>query len=397
MNVIIVLYLLLIAPKLAWERLKGKRHPGFKERVGFSVPKPTKPLIWIHAISVGEVKAASPLLKAVKEKNPNTQFLITTTTETGQKEAHRTLKEADFIAYAPLDLSFVVRRWVKVLNPKQFILVESDFWPNLLKALKRNGTQISVVSGKISERSFKRFKLFSFFTKKLFSHFDQICVQNKLYRDRFIQLASKTKVHITGNLKLDLLAQPILLPLKLPNQSIIFSCTHETEENDLLNVFLESDYFLVIAPRHPERFKIVAELLLKKKIPFSTWKNRNQLERVLLVDEMGQLPACYAATRLAIMGGSFVDHIGGHNVLEPLLYETPVLFGPYMFGQEEFKNLALELGAGQQVCLKEIRQTVDAFFQHKEIENKMKRASREVISKGRGSLHKTLTHLSRSQ
>lgn len=394
MNVLIVLYLLLIAPILLWERLRGKRHPGFKERIGLSLPKPTGPLIWIHAISVGEVKAASPLLKALKEKSPDAQFLITTTTATGQKEAKRSLKEANFIAYGPIDLSFVVKRWVKRLNPKQYILVESDFWPNLLRALKKNGTEISLVSGKISERSFNRFKLFSFFTKKLFSHFDHICVQNELYRSRFAVLVKDSKkIRVTGNLKFDLQAQPIQSHLKLPKQSITISCTHEPEEEWLLDALIKSDYFLILAPRHPERFKRVAELLEKKKIPFSTWKNREQIQKVLLVDVMGQLPACYAASQLTILGGSFVDHIGGHNVLEPLLYETPVFFGPHMFGQEEFKRLVLESGAGKEIKLKEIRQTVDAFFQHKEIEEEMKCAAKRVITSGRGTTQKTLIGL----
>ena len=214
----------MIAPKILLERLRGKRHPAFRERLGFSLPKVKGPVIWIHAISVGEVKAASPLLKELKKEHPETQFLATTTTKTGQKEAKRTLKEADFLLYAPLDLSFVVQRWVERFNPEQFILVESDFWPSLLKALKKNKTQISLVSGKISEKSFKRFQKFPSFSKKLFSHFDQICVQNELYQSRFAKLSYDfERVHVTGNLKLDQLPQQTETPLTLPARSIIFS------------------------------------------------------------------------------------------------------------------------------------------------------------------------------
>ena len=168
MNLLILLYLLLIAPKILFDRvMRGKRHPGFLQRLGFQIPRTDKPVIWIHAVSVGEVKAAQPLFKQLKQNHPHSFFLLTTTTATGQAEAKRSIPQADAFAYLPLDLSWVVRKWVRTLNPRHFILIESDFWPNLLAALKKNGTQIDLVSGKLSARSAKRFQTLSRFSRKL--------------------------------------------------------------------------------------------------------------------------------------------------------------------------------------------------------------------------------------
>jgi len=188
-NILILLYLIVIAPKLLWDRIsKGKRHPALLQRLGFRVPAANRPVIWIHAVSVGEVKAAQPLFRALKEKEPTSFFLITTTSATGQAEAKRSLPEADAFAYLPVDLTWVVRRFVQKLRPTIFILVESDFWLNLLTALKAQGTKIVLVSGKMSERSARRFTRFSLFSKKLFSHFDHLCVQNEDHYRRFLPL-----------------------------------------------------------------------------------------------------------------------------------------------------------------------------------------------------------------
>ncbi len=395
MNVLILLYLLIVAPKLLIDRVfRGKRHPGLLQRLGFGIPKADRPVIWIHAVSVGEVKAAQPLFRELRQKEPNSFFLITTTSATGQAEAKRSLAEADAFAYLPVDLTWVVNRWVKQLNPRHFILVESDFWYNLLAALKKNGTHIALVSGKMSERSARRFKQFSFFARKLFSHFDQLCLQNETHLQRYAPLvADPAKLHLTGNLKLDIKPQAIEGRLDLPQPVITISCTHATEEEWLLDALQGGEWFIILAPRHPERFESVAELLARKNIPFSRWSSPQKNTKVLLVDAMGQLPICYAHSRLAILGGSFVTHIGGHNVLEPCLYGTPVIFGPHMQGQAEFAQRAIESGAGLQVPLSNIRSTVVEFLNNPKKEESMRKSARELIQSGRGSTIRTLSVL----
>lgn len=388
MNFLIFLYLLVIAPKLLWDRVwKGKRHPGFLQRIGLQVPKTGHPVTWIHAVSVGEVKAAQPLLKELRRQEPETFFLITTTTATGQAEAKRTLLDADALAYLPIDLSWAVRRWVKKVNPQRFIFIESDFWPNLLRELKKRGVQIILASGKLSERSAQRFQFFSSFARRLFSHFDFLCVQNETHYLRFKSFVDPSRLHITGNLKLDLQPQPILQTLDLPQPALTISCTHPGEEELLLEQL--KDYFLILAPRHPERFEEVAQLLARKNIPFTRWSRPEAPKRVLLVDTMGQLPLCYAHSRLAIVGGSYVDHIGGHNVLEPCLYGIPVIFGPYVFGQMEFASKAIEAGAGLGVPLSDLRKVVDEFFANPLQEKTMKAAALQLIESNRGAALKT--------
>jgi len=402
LNVLIFLYFLGMAPKILWDRMtKGKRHPGFLQRLGFLVPDSQgKPVIWLHAVSVGEVKSAQPLFAELKKLHPNAFFLITTTSATGQAEAKRSLSSANAYAYLPIDLAWVVKRWLKKLCPRLLLIIESDFWPNLLANAKKQKIPIALISGKISERSARRFNRFPTFSKKLFSYFDLLCVQNQEYADRFHPLVpDPSRIHITGNLKLDVEPQPVDIPfwqskLQLPSLSILtISCTHSPEEEWLLDALVDPRYFFFLAPRHPERFNDVAQLLDAKQIPYARWSSLDSKrggERVILVDSMGQLPICYSLSRLAILGGSYVDRIGGHNVLEPCLYGIPVLFGPHMFGQKEFAARVARSGAGLQIPLQRLRSTVEQFFQDPFQENKMRAAAAALIASNRGSVSRTL-------
>ena len=301
MNLLLLLYFLAIAPKIFIDRvLRGKRHPGFLQRLGISVPDSQgRPVIWIHAVSVGEVKSAQPLFRELKKKHPSFFFLITTISETGQREARRSLPEAGAFAYLPLDLTWVVKRWVNKLRPQLFVLIESDFWPHLLKTLKKSGTVIVLASGKLSERSARRFSYFPSFAKKLFAHFDLLCLQNEEHEKRFLPLIpDPSRLHVTGNLKLDIEPQKVdTAPWhkNLPSNVLTISCTHAPEEELLLDV-LPKGCFVFLVPRHPERFNEVAELLESKQIPFVRWSQieKKQDEQVILVDAMGQLPICYS-------------------------------------------------------------------------------------------------------
>lgn len=391
LNIVLFLYLLLIVPKLLWERLKGKRHPALKQRLGFFLPKPNKRVIWIHAVSVGEIKAAQPLFKALRVQD--IYLFISTTTATGMAEAKRSLPGADFYSYLPLDFTWVVRRFVKALNPAHFILVESDFWPNLLKCLKKNGTKTSLVSGKISDRSAKRFDLLSFFSKRLFALFDHVCVQNEECFHKFLPFTNRNHLHIAGNLKLDL--KPEVVPeavqekWPLDGPVITVSCTHAPEEELILDALICGPWTLLLAPRHPERFSEVAELLKKRNIPFGRFSEKTT-GKVILIDAMGKLPICYCQSRLTIVGGSFTPRIGGHNVLEPCFYGTPVLFGPFTFKQNEFTARVLNAGAGLQIPHIELKKTVELFFSNPSMEKQMREGANQVTLQGRGATEKTL-------
>lgn len=354
-NFCLLLFYLILTPKLLWERLKGKKHPAFLQRLGFFIPQ-YEDVIWIHAVSVGEVKASIPFFSLLKEKFPKNLFCITTTTRTGFQEAKKI--PADLHFYLPLDFSFAANRFVKKLNPKFLFLIEGDLWPNLLKAVKKSGGKAILVSGKMSERSFSRFSKFPKFTSQLLSHLDLVCVQSEEHAARFSKI-SKSLVKVTGNLKFDMIPE---VTLKKNRQSITIASTHSGEEALILDALNNIHLPLFIAPRHPERFSEVATLLSRRNVSFALFSEKKEA-RVILVDKMGELPFCFAQSRIAIIGGSFVPGIGGHNFLEPLLYDCPCIFGPYTEKQKEIVSKILEANAGMQVTPEHLWQAIDHMIQ----------------------------------
>lgn len=359
-NIVLFLYCLLLAPKLLWERLHGKRHPAFLQRLGFFLPKtPHKQVIWLHAVSVGEVKAAVPFFLLLKQNFPDAWFCVTTTTTTGQEEAKRSL-DADAYLYLPLDFSWVAKRFVNKMRPDLFFLVEGDLWPNLLMSVKKRGGKAILISGKMSERSFKRLKRFPFVASKLFSPLDLLCVQSAEHANRFAHFA--TNVRITGNLKFDMQAQEVNVSAR---HFLTISSTHALEEELLLDQLKEGPWSIFLAPRHPERLNVVADMLAKKNISFARLSEGKEA-KVILVDSMGKLGFCYAQSKIAIVGGSFVPGIGGHNMLEPALYGCPSLFGPHVEGQKELAKKVLESRAGLQAQVMHIVEAVHEIFSDQE-------------------------------
>ncbi|HSX13452.1 MAG TPA: glycosyltransferase N-terminal domain-containing protein [Chlamydiales bacterium] len=341
---------MVLAPKLLWERFRGKKHPAFLQRLGFFLPKEDK-VIWIHAVSVGEVKAAAPFLSLLKEKYPQSRFCFTTTTATGFAEAKKNC--ADIHLYLPLDFSYAAKRFVQKLNPEICFLIEGDIWPNLLKAVKKNGGKTILVSGKISERSYQRCLRFPKFSSKLFSNLDLLCVQNREYAQRFASFAHK-KVQITGNLKFDIEPQKVDIAER---EYITIACTHPSEEEMILDALKNVRMPIFIAPRHPERFSEVAALLTRKNIHFAFFRDQ-QKAQVILIDEMGQLAYCYARSKVALVGGSFVPGIGGHNLLEPLLYGCLPIFGPFTYKQKEIVSKIIETSSGIQTTVQNLEKSV---------------------------------------
>lgn len=365
----------------------------FRQRLGLDIPN-GKEVIWIHAVSVGEVKSAKGLLEKLKSEYSNTYILITTCTATGLEEAERSLTQADSFCFLPIDFSWIMKKWVTALQPKLLIFVETDLWYNLLNEAKKIGTKTVLVSGKISERSAKRYKVASFFAKKLFSKLDLILVQNEEHYARFTPWSKN--LHIGGNLKLD--AIPLSIDRKkwgshFLGQNILITCTHEPEEIDLLLALSDIPGTIYIAPRHPERFTQIADLLKCKQIPYITWSqigNKTGCERVVLIDSMGILPIFYSFCKLTIVAGSFSSHIGGHNILEPCLYGTPVFFGPSMHQQTELVARVLSANAGCQSTLETLSADIQNFLANPQF---MQAGVQAVILQSRGALDKTWSYL----
>jgi 3-deoxy-D-manno-octulosonic-acid transferase len=362
----LVLYIISVIPRLLW---KKKRFLSLKEYFGVSPPNACEGdqriRIWLHAVSVGEVKAAQSLVALLAKREQGIHLLVTTTTLAGREEAHRCLPEAEEIRQHPLDFSWIMRRWIRSFRPHQLIFVEGNLWPNLLREAKRTGVRTALVSGKISQKSLRRFALLRFLCRPLFDRLDLISVQNKEQHARFSRLTCRP-IHVTGNLKLDIRAEKVdgdavRKRFRLSSHPVItVSCTHAPEEKELLDALdcLWDEFpnlVLFLAPRHPERVQEVTLLLSKMQLSYTCWADPRNNERIVLVDLMGQLANCYSVSRIAVVGGSFSSRIGGHNVLEPCLYGCPVLFGPHMFAQEEFAQMAIEEGSGKKVSSQELR------------------------------------------
>ncbi len=363
-DVVIALGFLSFLPKILWQRRK-KRFPSLKERLGVDVPSSNgRTVFWIHAVSVGEVKSAKPLFEKIRTQYGDAFILVTTASVTGQEEARRSLGSADAFRFLPLDFSWIMKRWVRLLQPKALLFIEGDLWYNLAKSVRKGGGKIALVSGKISKRSAKRYARGSFFAKKLFSLFDLLLLQNEEHLLRFRSfLGEKENLFVTGNLKFDASAIRIDRSLYDLPLGIAITCTHAPEEEELLDALEGIQEPLFLAPRHPERFQEVAEMLQRKNIDFIRWSEIGQKRaKVILVDGMGLLPIFYSFSRLAIVGGSFSSCIGGHNILEPCLYGVPVFFGPHMQQQKELADHLLSSGAGTQVSIEQLAAAVQTFL-----------------------------------
>ena len=379
----------------------GKHRKSFLNKLGFQLPTrertqnslstlPSSPCIWIHSVSVGETKAVAPLVHKIQKLHPNFSIVLSTTTETGLEEARRSMPHLAAYFYLPLDFSWAIKSLVRRLQPRLLILVESDFWYNLVT----QEIPVILVNGKISDNSLTRFLLFPFFTKRLFRAFDHLCIQSKQYASRFEALGvDSQKITVTGNLKFD---QPTLsidtsswrkkFNISPQDRVITLASTHHPEEEKILTVLtpLFSQFptlKILLAPRHPERFSTVATLV-KKFGP-----------NVILVDTMGLVTICYQLSELAIVGGSFVSALGGHNIFEPVVFGVPVLFGPHMESQKDLVDLVLQGHAGKQVALKELASTVASLLNHPLHE--MGQAGLKLAKESQGAVQRTYDVLQR--
>lgn len=362
----------------------GKYVHSFSQRLGIGVPEIDKDrfTVWIHAVSLGEARAAAALAKKIKESYPECCLIISTITETGQRDAKKSIPFADHYLYLPFDFSFTVKRVLNKIKPQLVVLVETDFWFNFLTEAHKNGAKIALVNGKLSERSTNRYQTFKFFADKLFSSIDLFCVQTEEYKERFLKIGVPSeKVVVTGNMKFDH-DYPVIsalekeewmqkLNLSKDHPVLTIASTHNPEEAELLSVLEKvwekhPELKVLIAPRHPERFQEVATLCTTKKLAFSTFsslKNANiKPEKLVLIDVMGKVKTLFQVSNLAIVAGSFGSHIGGHNILEPSAYGIPVIFGPHMHEQSELLNFSIHYKAGCQTSLNELSDKIIQFI-----------------------------------
>ncbi len=325
------------------------------------------PRIWVHAVSVGEVTAAAPVVAELRKDYPGACIVVSTSTETGQEMAQRLIPEATALIYYPLDLSFVVDRMLTRVQPDIFILTETELWPNFLTSCRRRGIRVVVINGRISPRSFRRYRRTRFFWKGLLEGLDGLGMISATDACRVLALgAPPAKVSILGNAKYDSLAfrtspalqTEIARKLNIYPGSPVFvaGSTHEGEEAICLSVYrrllaFNPEFQLILAPRHVERAESVAEQIRQAGfadvIRLSEINDDTQRrgERVVLVDVIGELFRIYSLATVVYCGGSLVPK-GGQNILEAAAWGKVVFYGPHMDDFEGEKALLEVSGAG---------------------------------------------------
>ncbi len=371
-----------------------------------------KPLRFlIHAVSVGEAKAIAPLYNRLRARYPDAFFTITSITQTGHTAAKNFLKDANLYTFFPIDFKGPVRRLLDVAQPDIIILSEGDLWLNFLSEAKKRGSAIFLASAKLSEKSFSRFKKFSFFSKKLLAPIDHIACQSELYKERFCALGkSSSQVSVTGNLKYDEPFYPKSdlrekLGYTKSDKIIVIGSTHPTEEELIFNQLkplLDKDktLHLIFVPRHPQRWDGVFDFLSRTSYKADRYSHLDLSKdkplkpaRLLLVDQMGLLCPLYTIADISIVAGSFTSKIGGHNIFEPLLARSALVFGPHMYTQLPMREKTLGAKAGIESMPDELGRDIEALLTDPNLRKALVQRGEALIKECQGSSEATLKAL----
>ncbi|UCH80632.1 MAG: 3-deoxy-D-manno-octulosonic acid transferase [Nitrospiraceae bacterium] len=403
-NILSACAVLAYAPWIFFKKGPENRTAFVKERFGMS--RYIKTDIWVHAVSVGEVIACLPFLKELKKEFPDKKITLSTTTYTGQEIARRDFPDADRIMYVPVDTGICAGRVARELKPELFITVETELWPVLMNALKREGCNIIVLNGRISEKSFKGYKLIRFFMKTMLANIDYFYMQSDADAERIELLgAAKEKVSVMGNFKFDIKLDsfpPLKWLERIHGKIFLAASTHDGEDEIILDAFLSikkkyDRIRLIIAPRHPERFNNVAEMIDNRGINYIRRSNLTDerlaiddaLPDVILLDTIGELSRAFSKVSVAFIGGSLVP-VGGHNILEPAYWSRPVIFGPYMNNFPVAKDFIEGSAAVQVNDAHDMSETVTALLLHDEKAEDMGMNAKDIIDKNTGAVQRAL-------
>ncbi|MGH8460359.1 MAG: lipid IV(A) 3-deoxy-D-manno-octulosonic acid transferase [Stenotrophobium sp.] len=370
MRVFYILLLYLLVPfvllRLLWRGLALRDYwYRWNERFGF-VERPAQDVaVWVHAVSVGESLAALPLIRALINQHGERRVLVTTMTPTGSARVRAALGDQVLHTYVPYDLPDAVARFVARMRPRQVVVMETELWPNLFRALARRRIPLTIANARLSPRSFRGYSRLRKSIAGVLADCAHIAAQSEADAQRFRELgAAPDTVSIMGNIKFDLalpetqIAQGRALR-ETKSCTWIAASTHEGEESAALAAHQEilktlPDARLILVPRHPQRFDAVARLIEKSGLQYT---RRNDLvpsgsrlaSPVFLGDSMGEMFFYYALADVAFVGGSLAP-VGGHNVLEPAALALPVLFGPHMHNFVAARDLLLQAGAAEQIA-----------------------------------------------
>ena len=408
----------LASPYLVYQALRYRKYIGsLQQRMGYlpvSFNFDGDESIWIHAVSVGEALTVRSLVGDLKRRYPKLKIFLSTTTMTGQQVARRNLQDVDEVFYFPFDLTFAVRRTLRLVKPRLFVMMETEIWPNVLRQCHRSGVATVLVNGRISSRSYPRYKLGRPFFRRVLADVDKFCMQSEESARRIIDIgAEPSRVVVTGSLKFDSLGGPVAPALEARGQNrvlryfrmtsgrpvVVAGSTMPNEEPFVLEAFRKikasvANPLLIIAPRHPERFSVVTQMA--RDLAFVTVRRTDlpidaePRADVVILDTIGELPQVYQIATAVFVGGSLVD-TGGHNVLEPAAFGKPIVVGQYVQNFREITEAFIAHDAAIQVTsARGLEDALLALLTDPVRRARLGAAARALVDSNRGAKDKSL-------
>lgn len=393
---------------------QGKLNRGFLRRLGF-LPQGVKfeKPIWIHAVSVGETIAIKGMVEELRKAYPGKQLVISCVTSTGYKVAQGLIKPGDFLTYLPLDFSFIVKKVMRLVCPCLFVVAETEIWPNLISGLFKQKVPIVTVNGRISDSSYSGYRVIKLFIRPILRKMSYFCVQTDLDAGRLKNLGVADKnIQVTGNIKFDLnlsvgndsKVYREKLGLNSDEKLLVCGSTHPREEEQILSSYFQvlsafPNLKLLIAPRHPQRAKEIANLVAAQGFApvfisqISSACPTCINKPVFILDSIGELSSYYAVADVVFVGGSLVK-TGGHNLLEPASFKKAIIFGPEMFNFRQIKKLFLEQKAGLMVHnVEELAQKIKDVLGNDILAKRLGQAAYDLILFNQGASQKNVSVL----
>ncbi|HWW29077.1 MAG TPA: lipid IV(A) 3-deoxy-D-manno-octulosonic acid transferase [Steroidobacteraceae bacterium] len=391
-----------------WRGLRDRSYwQGLAERFGYGPPV-SAPTVWLHAVSLGEMSAAAPLIRGIRARYPQLPLLLTTATPAGRGRARALFGDMVDIRFLPYDTAGSVRRFLARIEPRLAIIMETELWPNLFRQCARRGVPVVLASARLSAKSVSRYRRLGKLFSGVFTANVLVAAQSAEDAERFQSIGSaQSRTHVSGNVKFDLQLDPGILDqgrrLRYDYGGArpvwIAGSTHAGEEEQVLEAHARlladrPNALLLLVPRHKDRFVAVAELLARRGLRFARRSSSAvpaaDGSEVLLVDTVGELARLYASADVAFVGGSLVP-IGGHNLLEPAALGLPVLTGPFQFNSREIATLLLRRGAALEVSdARELAAAVRRLFDDPGERQRIGAIGRDIVASNRGSVARLL-------
>ncbi|HUR35943.1 MAG TPA: 3-deoxy-D-manno-octulosonic acid transferase [Vicinamibacterales bacterium] len=416
-----LLVFLLVSPYFLYQAVRYKKYVGsLSQRLGYlpiSLNVDGEPSIWIHAVSVGETLTVRALVADLRAQYPRLRLFLSTTTIAGQQVARKNIPQVDAVFYFPFDWGFTVRRVLDVVKPRMFVMMETEIWPNLLRACRARDIRTVVINGRISARSYPRYRLVRPLFRRVLADIDRFCMQSEEAARRIIDLGADPKrVTVTGSLKFDSLPAPaagahgrprdlVLRHFRLgPSRLVLVAgSTMKPEDAAVLRAFarirsMAPGALLIIAPRQRERFGEVERLALEEGFTVARRSNlpidSEPRTDVVVLDTFGELAQVYQLATVAFVGGSLADY-GGHNILEPAIFGKPIVFGPHMHNFREIADAFLGHTAAVQVQTeRELEEVLRSLVADPVRRASLGAAARALVDANRGAKDKTMAVVS---